>query len=225
MSPLRYISALFLLLGGTAHARTVEDEQVWLNAVVSGTTKSGFAYWLEAQPRFTDGAGRLGQLLLRPMVGWKLSDAVTVYGGYAHVVLPIENGPDRNEDRLFGQVSSTIGKVAGGTLSSRTRLEYRDLSNGRDAGWRFRNWLRYVRPITAPDKTRALVYVEPFVALNDTDWGARRGFDQLRSFVGVEVPLKGRSTVELGYLNQLVNATGGVTRVNHVASLSLFIRP
>ena len=27
------------------------------------------------------------------------------------------------------------------------------------------------------------------MALNSTDWGARRGFDQLRSFAGVEVPV------------------------------------
>ena len=33
---------------------------------------------------------------------------------------------------------------------------------------------------------------EGFVALNDTDWGARGGFDQLRTFVGAELPLPGR---------------------------------
>ncbi len=231
----RFAAALLPIACGAASpaaARSVTDEQVWLNATVIGTLPgSKVAYFLEAQPRFTDGAGRLGQLLLRPAIGWKFSGAVTAYAGYAHVVNPVEGGRDRNEERLFAQLSWTsAGSGAGpkrgaGTLSSRTRLEHRRLSNGDDTGWRLREMVRYVHPLGDPGRTRALAYGEAFVAFDDTDWGARKGFDQLRSFVGAEIPLAGKSTIEAGYLNQLVNATGGVTRVNHVLSLTLFVRP
>ena len=71
-----------------------------------------------------------GQLILRPAIGWKFSDAVTAYGGYAHVEQPIEGGRDRNEERLFTQLSWTLPKIGAGTLSSRTRLEHRRQSNG-----------------------------------------------------------------------------------------------
>ncbi|RZM32060.1 MAG: DUF2490 domain-containing protein [Sphingomonas sp.] len=212
------------LAASSLHARTAEDEQVWINATVMQTTASGFAWFAEAQPRLGEGAGRLQQLLVRPAVGWRINDAVTAYLGYAHVALPRRGEKDRNEDRLFVQLSWTIGDVGRGTLSSRTRLERRDLSTGRETGWRVRQMMRYVHPLGDPKRVRALVSAEPFVAFNDTDWGARSGFDQLRSFAGVEIPLEGKTTVELGYLNQFVNDAGGDRRVNHIAAASLFVR-
>jgi hypothetical protein len=215
----------FAILATPLSAATQQDEQFWFNGTVMGSLKGDLLYFAEVQPRFGDGLSRLDQLLLRPAIGWKVSDAVSTYLGYAHVVLPIDNGRDRNEERIFLQLSWTLGDLASGTLSSRSRLERRRLSDGDDTGWRARQMLRFVRPLTDPQRTRALVSVEGFAAFDDTDWGARSGFDQLRSFVGVEVPLKGKSTIEVGYLNQLVNRTAGDLRVNHVASLSLFIRP
>jgi hypothetical protein len=103
-------------------------------------------------------------------------------------------------------------------------VEHRRLSTGNDTGWRLREMLRYVRPIGTPQRTRALLSVEGFAALNDTDWGAKAGFDQLRSFAGVEVPIGGTSTLELGYLNQAINDPARRIRMNHVASLALFVR-
>lgn len=219
------LAAALLALAAPAAARTVEDHQAWFNVNVSGTTGSGFAYLAEVQPRFFENAGRLGQVDVRGAIGWRLSPSVTAYGGYVHSFLPIENGRDRNEERFFGQVSWTVGKVSGGTLSSRTRLEHRQRNNGDDIGWRFRELVRYVHPLTTPEKTRALVSFEGFVAFNDTDWGANAGFDQARTFAGVEVPIGGKSTLELGYLNQTINDPSRRIRMNHIASLQLFIRP
>ena len=143
-----------------------------------------------------------------------------------HVLLPNPVGRNANEDRLFAQLSWNLADLAGGKLSCRSRIERRRISTGHDTGWRAREMLRYVHPLTTPDRPRALVSLELFGALDDTDWGARAGFDQARTFVGLEVPIKGStSTFEIGYLNQTVNAAGGVVRVNHIASLALFIRP
>lgn len=207
----------------TAHAQTREDEQLWVNATVMKTHESGLAWFAEVQPRVGEGASEVQQLILRPAIGYRFSDALTLYAGYAHVVLP-RAGEDRNEERGFAQASWTIGKLGRGTLSSRSRIELRSLSNGDDLGWRAREMLRFVHPITTPGKTRALVSAEAFVALNDTDWGARGGFDQLRSFAGVEVPIGGRNTLELGYLNQWIDDPGRASRMNHVASVAVFFR-
>jgi len=216
--------ALAALLAVPASAETVVDQQIWVNVTLMGTIGPKLAFFVEVQPRTADGAERLGALLLRSAAGWKFSDALTLYGGYARIVSPVRNGADRHENRIFGQASWTIGKIGAGTLSSRTRIEHRRLLDGENTGWRLRDMIRYVHPITTPDAPRALVWAEPFVAFNDTDWGARKGFDQLRSFAGVEIPVKGRSTVELGYLNHLVNDPGGGRRMNHVASLTMFWR-
>ena len=213
-----------LLVAFPAAARTVEDEQVWLNATMMGSAKGRLIYFLEAQPRLHDGGYRPAQLLLRGALGWKVSEAVSLYGGYLHVVLPRTAQQDRNEERLFTQLSWTIGKIGRGTLSSRTRLEHRRLSTGGDTGWRVRDMVRYVHPIGDGRRVRALAWAEPFVNLNTTDWGQRRGFDQLRSFGGLEVPLADRSTLEVGYMNQRVNEPAGVIRSGHTASFTFFFR-
>lgn len=214
-----------MLLASPALAATSEDEQFWLNLTAMGSVKDEIVYFAEVQPRIGDGVSRVDQALFRGALGWKFSPAVTLYQGFAHVVVPIEGGRDVNEERSFQQLSWTLGNPWGGELSSRTRLEQRWRSDGDDMGWRLREMIRYEKPLRAEsDAVNALVWAEGFAALNDTDWGARAGFDQLRSFAGAELGLPGASTLEVGYMNQIVNQRGGNTRVNHIASVTLFFR-
>lgn len=208
-----------------ARADTSSDEQLWVNLTAMGSVSGDLVYFAEWQPRMGDGISRLDQMLLRGAVGWKLSSDVTLYQGYAHVVVPLEGRRDVNEERSFQQLSWTLGKPWGGELSSRTRLEQRWRSDGDDMGWRLREMLRYEKPLKpGSNAVNALAYSEAFVALNSTDWGAKGGFDQIRTFLGAELGLKGASTIELGYLNQVIDQRGGRTRINHVASISLFLR-
>ena len=219
------LSALASCLGAPAHAETSQDEQFWLNLTSMGSIKDDLVYFAEIQPRVGDGISRIDQALFRGAMGWKFSPSVTVYQGFAHIVVPVEGGKDVNEERSFQQINWTLGKPWAGELSSRTRLEQRWRSDGDDMGWRLREMLRYEKPLKpGSDALNALVYAEGFIALNDTDWGVRGGFDQLRSFIGAEVGLPGASTLEVGYLNQVINQSGGDTRVNHVASVTLFFR-
>jgi len=218
-------AAAFVMPVASARAETTHDEQAWINLTATGSLSGDLVYFAELQPRIGDGVSRIDQLLLRGAVGWRLSPAVTVYQGYAHVAVPIEGGRDINEERSFQQLSLALGKPLGGELSSRTRLEQRWRSNGRDVGWRLREMLRYEHALKpGSDAVNALVWSEAFLALNDTDWGAKSGFDQLRTFVGTEIGLRGASTVELGYLNQTINQPAGRTRMNHVASVTLWYR-
>ena len=219
------LSALASCLGAPAHAETSQDEQFWLNLTSMGSIKDDLVYFAEIQPRVGDGISRIDQALFRGAIGWKFSPSVTLYQGFAHIVVPVEGGKDVNEERSFQQINWTLGKPWAGELSSRTRLEQRWRSDGDDMGWRLREMLRYEKPLKpGSDALNALVYAEGFIALNDTDWGVRGGFDQLRSFIGAEVGLPGASTLEVGYLNQVINERGGDTRVNHVASVTLFFR-
>ncbi|MEC3911162.1 DUF2490 domain-containing protein [Sphingobium sp. CR2-8] len=219
------LSTCLALIAMPASAATREDEQFWLNLTAMGSVKDELVYFAEVQPRVGDGLSRIDQSIFRGALGWKFSPSITLYQGYAHVVVPIEGGRDVNEERSFQQLNWALGKPWGGELSSRSRIEQRWRSDGHDMGWRLREMLRYEKPLRpGSDAVNALVYAEGFVALNDTDWGARGGFDQLRSFLGAEIGLPGASTLEVGYLNQLVNQRGGNTRVNHVASVTLFFR-
>ncbi|AWN48056.1 DUF2490 domain-containing protein [Methylobacterium terrae] len=223
--PLSLLSALWLAASSLPAAAQVDhDGQIWINATASGGVGS-FAYFAEVQPRIGDGLSRLEQLIVRPAVGWKIGDAVTLYQGYARV----ENSPAGarafSEDRSFQQLGWEIGTFDGVTLSSRTRFEQRFQTNGRDTGLRLRQMLRAALPLTG-EKTgvAAVAWTEAFVALNGTDWGARAGFDRLRTFVGLELPLAGRSTLEFGYVNQTVNAPGSRGTMDHIVSVNLFVR-
>ncbi|WP_176592832.1 DUF2490 domain-containing protein [Sphingobium sp. EM0848] len=219
------ICASAMGFAGSAMARTTQDEQLWVNLTAMGSVSGKLVYFAEIQPRIGDGVSRLDQMLLRGALGWKLSPNLTVYQGYAHAVLPVDGGRDVNEERSFQQLSWTIGKPWGGELSSRTRLEQRWRSDGSDMGWRLREMIRYEKPLKpGSNAVNALIYGEGFVALNSTDWGAKSGFDQARAFIGAELGLGDASTAEIGYLNQTINQRAGNSRVNHVASISLFFR-
>lgn len=207
-------------LPGNAAARTVEDEQLWVNLTAMGPVSGDLIYFAEIQPRFGNQASGVDQTLLRGGLGWKISEKVSVYQGYAHVTLA-----DANEDRSFQQLNWAIGKPLGGELSSRTRLEQRWRSDGQDMGWRLREMLRFEKPLKSDSRApNGVAWVEGFVALNSTDWGADAGFDQLRSFAGLGFKLMGKSTMEVGYINQLINQSGGQRRMNHVASITFTFR-
>lgn len=219
------LAACLVAAPHSAMAQMSEDQQVWVNLTAMGALKDRLVYFAEVQPRSGEGVDRLDQLLLRGAVGLKLSPALTVYQGFAHVIVPRDGARDVNEERSFQQISWQIAKPWGGELSGRTRFEQRWRSDGDDMGLRLRQMLRFEKPLRADAKgPNALLWTEPFIALNDTDWGARAGFDRVRSFGGLELPLGGASTAEVGYMNEYINQTAGRSRMNHIASITLFFR-
>ena len=213
------------LSAAPAVAQTVEDEALWVNATVMGRVDGPVVFFAEAQPRFGDGVSRLSQLLLRPAVGFEVSKDLIIYQGYARVIDPVDGGADLQEDRLFQQVTWNVGKIGRLEVQSRTRLEQRWRSDGDGMSLRARQLMRFEYPLAARGRrVAALGSMEGFAGLKSADSGGVEGFDQLRTFVGFEVPLAGRSTLELGYLNQTRDAPGRRTNMAHVASVTLFIR-
>jgi hypothetical protein len=224
----RLAAPALILAASAASARTVEDGQIWVNINAIGSAKGRLMYYAELQPRFFDGGGQIGQVLARGALGWKISPTVTLFQGYAHVAEPNDALPrDRNEERSFQQLLWQLPRAkSGASFLSRTRFEQRWRSDGSEVGLRLRNLFRYTHPIGSnPKGVAALFSVEPFIALNDTDWGVRSGFDQVRTNVALEIPLTGRNTMEVGYLNQTINRPAGEWAVNHVAQLQLVFRP
>lgn len=207
-----------------AAAQTTQDEALWVNATVIGTVKNRVIFFAEAQPRVTDGVSRVSQVLLRPAIGWQVSPKLALYQGYARVIEPLD-GIDRTEDRLFQQVTWNVGIFDKLEVQSRTRLEQRWRSDGPGMALRARQFVRLEYPLASGERRPAAMgWSEAFVGLKSAHWGQVEGFDQLRTFVGVELPLKGKSTVEVGYLNQTRDAPGRRVNMAHVASVTLWLR-
>lgn len=196
---------------------TENDLNIWLAQTASINAGDKAVIWLEAQERFTNDASRLGQLLLRPALGYKLDGSTTAFIGYGYVLTDPEGPPQTNEHRVFQQLSfRLLGDGKGTTLTARTRLEQRWLEEQPGTGWRLRQQVRLTTPVA--DKLTGVVWTEPFIGFNETGF-QRSGIGVWRNFVGVSLPLGKAVKIEPGYLNQYVVRSGD-DRIDHVISLT-----
>lgn len=215
------------LLAATATPARADDEdaQVWTSLTATKAVSAKVEVALELHGRLTDDVSRLGQLLVRPGVTFKLPRGWSLAGGYAFIRTRLAGAVPDSEHRLWEQVGYTFIEHKRSALAvvGRSRLEQRFRVGGDETGWRLRQQLRAQLPLTATGSLRAVVWNETFVQLNDTDWGARSGVDQTRTFVGIGVPIGSGITLEPGYLNQIVFRPGP-DRTNHIAALNVSAR-
>ncbi|WP_439532554.1 DUF2490 domain-containing protein [Polymorphobacter sp.] len=214
---------LMLLIAAPAVTPASADEQVWVAGIAQGPVSGRLITWLEVQPRFTGGAGRLGQTILRPALGYQVDPGTTLLAGYAYIESNPEGLPDIREHRTWQQLQTRLAGTPGkAVLVSRTRLEQRFVEGQDDDAMRLRQFLR--GQVWVGDAGWSLIGVsEAFIGLESTPWGQRAGLEQIRNFAGVGIPLSDRLTLEAGYLNQrLVRA--GPDATNHVLNLNLFFR-
>ena len=144
--------------------------------------------------------------------------------GYAYVRTDPETGRTTEEHRIWQQLQFAALRTKAGAplVISRTRLEQRMIEGRDDTGWRLRQFVRLQVPIARKGAVQAVAFTEGFFNLNSTQWGARDGVDQWRTFVGVGLPVAKRMRLEPGYLNQRVFRRGE-DRTNHVLSATLFV--
>lgn len=214
-------AAIALSIAAPAYAAD-QDTQIWGGVSASIDVGEKVVVTLEAQARFTDDAGRLGQSLLRPSIGYRLRKNTTASVGYAYVDTDPVGPAKTQEHRLWQQMAFRMaGDGKGLTLTGRTRLEQRWFEGRNDMGWRLRQQVRATAPLSG--KTRAVLWSEPFLNLDDTSWGQRSGLDRWRNSVGLSVPISKTVTLEPGYINQWVVARGS-DRVHHIGNVSLSAR-
>jgi hypothetical protein len=201
-------------------AATEDDFNIWLGQFATINVTDEVYFRIEAQERFTNDADRLGQLLVRSLVGYRLNKRVNIGAGYAYILTdPI--GPAKlNEHRFYQELNVRLLSTEGGvTLDSRTRLEQRTFEERDNTAWRLRNFVQLRVPISKNNKLVA--YTEPFVDLNQTSV-QRGGLSVWRNFVGVSIPLSKGIEVVPGYLNQNV-FRDGADRSDHTANVNLFM--
>jgi len=211
-------AALFAASVASPAQATEDDFNVWLGqfATINATDKAYVR--IEAQERFTNDADRLGQLLLRSLVGYRIDKDVNIGAGYAYVRTDPVGPAQLNEHRFYQELNVRLLSTEGGvTLDSRTRLEQRTFEEREDTSWRLRNFVQLRVPVSQNNKIVA--YTEPFLDLNET--GVQRGGLSIwRNFVGLSIPLAKNIEIVPGYLNQHVFREGE-DRSDHTLNINL----
>lgn len=198
-----------------------QDVQSWNTLLMQGPVDGKLLLWGELQPRFTNDVGRLGQFIARGAVGVRTANDIDFHAGYHYQHNNPAPGVTSDEHRFWQQVMGPVLRRQNGfALITRWRLEQRTFEGAQDTGWRLRILWRGQMPLQGAGTAGPLLWSETFVAFNGTDWGARSGFDQQRSFVGWLQPLSPRLNLEAGYLHQYIRRPGSDAG-NHVISLTL----
>lgn len=219
-------SAFFVaVLPAAAAGQEVEsDFQAWNAVILTGPIKeeSRLLLWFDGHARYRDDANDLGVTIVRPALGWRATGKLDLWAGYARVVSREDGVPDIEEDRFWQQATFPLPSVFGGNMGGRSRLEQRwRPEDGDDTGFRFRQFVRWARPIGASDFS-FVVWDELFINLNDADWGQRGGFDQNRLFAGTAWHVTDSVRIEGGYLNNVLETPTNAVQVNHNFSVALF---
>ncbi len=224
-----------LAISGTASAQQfaddVQDFGVWGAATATGNfgflnpdnpTLAKVKWWAEGQGRFADDASKFSQAIVRPGVGYQLTETMSVWAGYAWTPTTTPYVGNTYDEHRVWQQFIYADKFSWGGFQSRSRLEQRfvpdhigTLSNPGDPSpsnsemaVRYRHLLKAAIPLSFAPGFSYIVQDEAFVALNNTDWGPRRGFDQNRFFTGVGYAFTKNITGEIGYMNQYIIRRG-----------------
>ena len=120
-----------------------------------------------------------------PALGYEILSGLTAYLGYAWVPTFREQMSTVNEHRIWQQAMWSLPLPVALKLDVRPRLEQRLVQGSGDLGHRARLFLRAIYTPVESWPLRVVVHDEAFYQFNDTEWGARGGFDQNRLFVGL----------------------------------------
>lgn len=221
----RLLATVVALTSATTAWASDHDEQVWTSITATSALSPEVDATLELHSRYTDEVSRVGQVLIRPSVTYKLPDGWSVTGGYVYVRTRFANTRANDEHRAWQQIGYTFvaNAATGLSVTGRTRVEQRFRPDAEGTGWRLRQQVRVQLPLPGGGPVRAVAWNETFVGLNTTSWDRHKGVDQVRTFIGANLPVAKGITVEPGYLNQTIFRIGP-ERVNHIFSTSLFAR-
>jgi hypothetical protein len=208
---------------------TEDDPGVWLSFSMSDAFDSGgeatrWHYWIDAQARFFDPGSGAVQMLVRPAIGYRITDNMKGWLGYARFRTRSQAGTVAHENRYWQQLDWAAGRWNGGDISMRARLEQRSVSTGEDIGVVLRFVTKYERPIGKDGRHSLILGIEPFVHLRDTDWGGESGLVQNRAFIGMGWRLSESISIEAGYMNQYIWVDGGENRSFHHGVLNFNVR-
>lgn len=199
-----------------------DDWSMWLsNTYQTDFGGSPYLAYLELAPRTKNDNNDFAQIIVRPLLGYKLSKKLQLWAGYTWQ-------GEYNDQADFGLATNDIMEqlqwIDNWTpelnFQYRFRLEQRFFAQEGDTGHRMRHRLRFVYSL--PDtKAYLIASDELFVYFNSIDDGrlahsVQTGVNQNRSYVGVGYKLLPQLNIDTGYQLQYVHNYGTPDLVNHV---------
>ncbi|MBX3347632.1 MAG: DUF2490 domain-containing protein [Nitrospira sp.] len=220
---------------------TRSDFRLWTPVYLNVKLPSRFLAYMEVNPRIGDDVTNIDQLLLRPAIGYQLTDNLSIWQGYAWVgnfnQTPTKFIPSNffGENRIFQQAIYTQ-KFGDFKFMSRTRMEERWIDHAAGTALRFRQMLKLSYPLPIAPDWALVTYDEIFINLNSVDTfdevrrgaskGPGAGIDQNRFFLGVNKSFNQYFNVDIGYQNQMLNSRtlhGNANLINHILLLQFYI--
>jgi hypothetical protein len=201
-----------------ANAGTI---QPWPDVIISAPVAKGLLVSGEIIGRIADDA-HTSQLETRAQVGHVFSKKFTGWVGWVHFANYVPHAANGREDQLVEQLNWNVAKAGPLRLLTRTRLEQRFIRGIDETSWRWRQQVRVTYALGGKKAPSAVVWSEPFLSLNRTA-AQSHTLDQLRTFVGVTVPISPHIDFECGYLNQRIYRAN-TTIVNNAIPIMLTMR-
>jgi hypothetical protein len=198
-----------LLTANPANAAD-EDTQLWITATASVPLSTATNGSLDLSQRFRNAGD---QQLVRGIVEYRLSPAVSIGGGLTHVW---SDGPD--EWRPHQQVTFTLDR-----LSLRTTLEERLFDGADRAELRLRERARLTLPVGSA--TRLMGTAEFLYIVQPQNRTARARVDSWRGTVAVQQKLTSHFESSLGYMLVYTPRAGAPDRISHVPQIGVTWRP
>ncbi|HMS82348.1 MAG TPA: DUF2490 domain-containing protein [Nitrospira sp.] len=218
---------------------TKSDFRLWTPFYLNVKLPSKFLAYMEVNPRIGDDVTNIDQLLLRPALGYQLTENLSLWQGYAWVgnFNQPHNPPQPaffQENRIFQQAIYTH-KFGDFKFMSRTRMEERWIEHAAGTALRLRQMLKLSYPLPMAPEWALVGYDEIFINLNSVDTidevrhggkGPGAGIDQNRLFLGINKTFNQYFNVDVGYQNQMLNSRtlhGNANLINHILLLQFYI--
>jgi len=102
----------FVALAASPASATEDDFNIWGAQVVVIDLDEDDEWFIrgEAQERFTNDADRLGQLLLRSLIGYRVNENVTIGAGYGYILTDPIGPAEVNEHRIYQEATFVLFK-------------------------------------------------------------------------------------------------------------------
>ena len=219
-----FIAFIFGLIPSSIVYAQRSDLQSWtlVTATVKLDPANRWFLYGEVQPRVGDDISRMERLLIRPALGYNLSEQLSAFVGYAWTPTFMNSsyeGDFRNENRIWQQLLYKHD-LGGLQWQHRLRQEQRIIEDLDAVSNRTRYLLRGSYGLTDDGAFGLTGYNEIFITENGSKKGPVGGFDRDRVFFGPYLR-SGSGRFEVGYLGEYARQFGNDSRMINALLLSV----